>query len=304
VLEPPPSQSASTSAGSSKDKQAAQSQKLALAMLENAPINVIMANRDLIITYINPVSVETLTKLQEYLPMAADLLVGQSIDIFHKNPAHQRRMLMDPRNLPHRAKIKLGPEILDLLVSPIHDANHQYVGPMLTWSVITQQEHLAAEAARMQSMMENSPINVMYADRDLVIRYMNPASTRQLRELQQHLPVQVDAMIGQNIDVFHKKPAHQRAILSDAKNLPRRATIQVGPEFLDLLVSPINDSQGAYIGTMVTWEVITKKLEAERRMKAEADAKAAAERKAREEAEKKAEAETPALLQAAGRTSL
>lgn len=121
------------------------------------------------------------------------------------------------------------------------------------------------EAARVQSMMENSPINVMYADRDLVIRYMNPASTRQLRELQQHLPVPVDAMIGQSIDIFHKQPAHQRAVLSDAKNLPRRATIQVGPEFLDLSVSAINDGQGAYIGTMVTWELITKKLEAERR---------------------------------------
>jgi methyl-accepting chemotaxis protein len=267
VLEPPPSMPASTLAGSAKDKQAAQTQKLAVAMLENAPINVIMANRDLVITYINPVSVETLTKLQEYLPIAADQLVGQSIDIFHKNPAHQRRMLMDHRNLPHRAKIKLGPEILDLLVSPIHDANHQYVGPMLTWSVITEQERLAVEAARAQSMMENLPINVMYADRDLVIRYMNPASTRQLRELQQHLPVPVDAIVGQSIDIFHKKPAHQRAVLSDAKNLPRRATIQVGPEFLDLSVSAINDNQGAYIGTMVTWELITKKLEAERREK-------------------------------------
>ena len=87
-------------------------------------------------------------------------------------------------------------EVLDLLVSPIYDVNHSYVGPMLTWSVITSQERLEQESARVQSMMENSPINVMYADRDLVIRYMNPASKRQLRELQQYLPVPVDSMIG------------------------------------------------------------------------------------------------------------
>jgi methyl-accepting chemotaxis protein len=267
VLDAPPSPWAASSPVAAKEKQASPVQKLAFAMLENAPINVIMANKDLVITYVNPASVATLSKLQEYLPIDAAKIVGQSVDIFHKNPAHQRRMLNDPRNLPHRAKIKLGPEVLDLLVSPIYDASHTFVGPMLTWSVITDQERLAVEAARVQSMMENSPINVMYADRDLIIRYMNPASTRQLRELQQYLPVSVDAMVGQCIDIFHKNPAHQRAVLGDAKNLPRRATIQVGPEFLDLSVSAISDSTGNYLGAMVTWEVITKKLEAERREK-------------------------------------
>jgi len=266
LLDHPQALGATSASNSTKDKNS-QVQKLAFAMLENAPINVIMASRDLVITYANPASVETLKKVQEYLPIAADQLVGQSIDIFHKNPAHQRRMLNDPRNLPHRAKIKLGPEILDLLVSPIFDAGQNYVGPMLTWSLITEQERLAQESARVQSMMENSPINVIYADRDLIIRYMNPASTKQLRELQQFLPVSVDAMIGQCIDIFHKNPSHQRSVLGDAKNLPRRANIKVGPETLDLLVSAINDSQGNYLGAMVTWEVITKKLEAEQREK-------------------------------------
>ncbi len=267
LLDTPPSFGGlpSSAGAKDKDKQAAQVQKLAFAMLENAPINVIMANRDLVITYANPASVDTLTKVQQYLPIAANQLVGQSIDIFHKNPAHQRRMLNDPRNLPHRAKIKLGPEILDLLVSPIFDAGQNYVGPMLTWSLITEQERLAQESARAQSMMENSPINVIYADRDLIIRYMNPASTKQLRELQQFLPVSVDEMIGQSIDIFHKNPGHQRGLLGDAKNLPRRANIKVGPETLDLLVSAITDTQGNYIGAMATWEVITKKLETEQR---------------------------------------
>jgi methyl-accepting chemotaxis protein len=266
LMDAPPSFGESPAAGG-KDKSTAQMQKTALAMIENAPINVIMCNRDLIITYANQASYETLSKVQDLLPVGARHIVGQSIDIFHKNPAHPRRVLSDPRNLPHRAKIKLGPEILDLLISPIFDPNNNYVGPMLTWSVVTDQERLAEEAARIQSMMENSPINVMYADRDLVIRYMNPASTRQLRALQQYLPVPVDNMIGQCIDIFHKTPSHQRAVLGDAKNLPRRTTIRVGPESLDLLVSPINDSKGAYIGAMVTWEVITQKLEAERREK-------------------------------------
>jgi len=267
LLEVPQPDKPARPAAPAKDKPTGNIQKLALAMLENAPINVIMADRDQIITYVNPASLQTLRKLEEHLPVPADRILGQSVDIFHKNPAHQRRILEDPRNLPHRAKIKVGPETLDLLVSPIFDANHNYVGPMLTWSVITAQERLEQESARVQSMMENSPINVMYADRDLVIRYMNPASKRQLRDLQQYLPVPVDSVIGQSVDVFHKNPAHQRTVLADPKNLPRRTTIQVGPESLDLLVSAIYDSSGGYLGAMVTWELITKKLEAERREK-------------------------------------
>jgi methyl-accepting chemotaxis protein len=238
---------------------------LAPSILDLVPVNIMMANRDLVITYLNKHSMETLRTLAEFLPVAPHEVIGQSIDIFHKQPEQQRQLLADPRNLPHEAKIQLGPEKLKLVVSPIFDARQNYVGPMLTWSVITAQEKTAAEAARVQAMMDNSPINVMYADRDLIIRYMNPASLRQLRELQQFLPVQAESMVGRSIDLFHKNPQHQRSLLADPKNLPRQATIQVGPESLNLLVSAIYDAAGAYTGTMVTWEVITKKLEAERR---------------------------------------
>jgi methyl-accepting chemotaxis protein len=257
--------SPNTTTGTTAKKSSLAGAHTATAMLEDIPINIMVANRDLVITYINKRSVETLKTLSEYLPVPPDQVLGQSIDIFHKQPERQRQLLADPRNLPHEAKIQLGPEKLNLLVSPIFDTDQKYVGPMLTWSVITEQENIAAEAARVRSMMDNSPINVMYADRDLIIRYMNPASLRQLRELQQHLPVSADDMIGRSIDIFHKNPGHQRAVLADARNLPRQATIHVGPESLDLRVSAIFDTAGEYIGAMVTWEVITKKLEAERR---------------------------------------
>ncbi|HWB10978.1 MAG TPA: methyl-accepting chemotaxis protein, partial [Pirellulales bacterium] len=127
------------------------------------------------------------------------------------------------------------------------------------------------EMARVSSMMENAPINVMYADRDFKIQYINPASVKQLSTLQQYLPVKADQMVGQTIDVFHKRPEHQRRLLSDPKNLPHRTNIQVGPETLDLLVSPIYDKDKNYIGAMVTWEVITSRLQMEQRIKENAE---------------------------------
>ena len=235
-------------------------------MMENSPSNVIQAGLDLVIKYMNASSLKTLKKLEHLLPCKAEEIVGKSIDLFHKNPAHQRRMLADPKNLPHRANIKLGDETLDLLVSPIYDAKKNYLGPMVTWEVVTEKLRLEEDAARVQSMMENSPINVLYADTDLKLRYMNPASVKQLKAIQHLLPVKVEDMIGKSIDIFHKNPEHQRRMLADPKNLPHRANIQLGPETLDLLVSPIYDNKGNYMGSMATWEVITKKLELERQI--------------------------------------
>jgi methyl-accepting chemotaxis protein len=116
-------------------------------MIDTAPINVMFCDTDLTIQYANNTSKATLRTLEKYLPISADKLVGSSIDIFHKHPAHQRRLLADPKNLPHRAQIALGPETLSLLVSAITDAAGRYIGPMLTWEVITEKVAIEKEAA-------------------------------------------------------------------------------------------------------------------------------------------------------------
>ena len=120
---------------------------------------------------------------------------------------------------------------------------------------------------RYAGMVDNSPINIMFADRDLKIQYLNPSSIKTLRTLEKLLPVPADKMIGQNIDIFHKNPSHQRNLLSDPKNLPRTAHISVGPETLDLLVSPIYDKNQNFLGSMATWSVITERLAQEKREK-------------------------------------
>ena len=244
----------------------------ALSMMENSPTNMMFADREFVIRYMNPASLETLRKLEEHLPVKADDIVGSSLDIFHKTPSYQRGILSDAGNLPRRANIKVGPEVLDLLVSPIRDAAGEYVGAMATWEVITEKVRMEEEVARVTSMMENSPTNMMFADRDFVIRYMNPASLSTLRGLEAALPVTADQVVGSSLDIFHKNPAYQRGLLETAEHLPRRADIKVGEETLDLLVSAITDAKGEYIGAMATWEVITDRLRADReRAEAEAD---------------------------------
>ena len=118
-----------------------------------------------------------------------------------------------------------------------------------------------AKAQRLAQMVEDMPVGVVQCDPEsFEITYLNRSSRDTLKKLEDHLPVKVDEMLGQPIDVFHKNPAHQRAILSDPANLPHKALIEIGPEKLDLLVTAITDRSGAGIGPMLTWSVVSEQI--------------------------------------------
>lgn len=119
-------------------------------MVQNSTVRLILADLDLRIVEMNPASVRQLQKLQHLLPCRVDEMIGKSIDIFHRNPEHQRRLLSDPKNLPHQAKIKLGDEILDLTAVAITDSKGKYIGPMINWEVITESERAKEQERRLQ----------------------------------------------------------------------------------------------------------------------------------------------------------
>ncbi|HAC34326.1 MAG TPA: methyl-accepting chemotaxis protein, partial [Gammaproteobacteria bacterium] len=106
---------------------------------------IMMVDRDFNVTYANPASVELLNSnlgelRQVYPGLNPNELVGSNIDMFHKNPHHQRQLLSDSTNLPHKANIKVGPLEFSLVVSAITDAHGEYIGATLEWSDITQQK--------------------------------------------------------------------------------------------------------------------------------------------------------------------
>ncbi len=227
-------------------------------MVENMPTNVMMCDlKDFRITYMNESTRRTLRNIEHVLPVKVDALIGQTIDIFHKNPAHQRRMLSNPANLPHKARISVGGEILDLLVSAITDTRGNYIAPMLTWELVTEKVRLEDEQTRLMKMLDDMPIAVITCDLDLKINYINKTSIDTLRPLQSLMPVPVDKLLGQTIDIFHKNPSHQRRLLGDPKNLPHKAKIKLGNETLDLRVSAIMDKDGKHQGAMLSWSVVT-----------------------------------------------
>ena len=124
-----------------------------LGLLENVPNNVMYCDRTLHIRYLNRHSLQTLKTIEKLLPISADQVLGSNIDIFHKNPAHQRKLLGDDRNLPMKSQIALGNEKLELNVSAIYGKGREYIGAMVTWSVITEKLRLEEEIQTLKLLM-------------------------------------------------------------------------------------------------------------------------------------------------------
>ncbi len=111
-----------------------------LRMIDDMPVAVMTVDPQTFnIDYVNETSRRTLGRIEHLLPITVAELQGCSIDVFHKHPEHQRRILSDPSNLPHHARVRLGPETLDLQVSAITDDDGSYMGPMLSWTIVTKE---------------------------------------------------------------------------------------------------------------------------------------------------------------------
>jgi methyl-accepting chemotaxis protein len=131
------------------------------------------------------------------------------------------------------------------------------------WDEVGRQR---TEVNRIRQLVENASINIMYADRNLRLMYLNPAMRRTFEALERYLSVPVARMPGQSLEAIHPESARHFARLADPRNLPLEARIEVGPETVDLVASAIVDESGEFLGPMVTWNVVTGRLAAERQM--------------------------------------
>jgi len=120
-----------------------------------------------------------------------------------------------------------------------------------------------AATARMVGLADITAVNLMFADQEMNIRYLNPAARRTLEKLGKYLPVKPSEIVGQSMDIFHKDPLRQRQLLSDATALPYRATFKIGSEDIYLVADAVYDPEKNRLGTLATWDVVTEKIKIE-----------------------------------------
>lgn len=246
--------------------------------VDGAMTAMMMIDRDLVITYANQATIDLLSKHEAtlrsvYPGFDVHTLIGTCIDTFHANPAHQRRLLDDPNNLPYTSDIQVGPLTFNINVTAIHDANGEYVGNNLEWQDVTELRAKEREVARLQSAVDGAQTNLMVCDADLNITYCNPAVIKMLEKreatLREAFPgFSARDLVGQNVDMFHKNPAHQRALLADINRLPAKAQIKVADLEFEVNATAILDHEGQRMGNMVEWRDITEQKDAERQIQA------------------------------------
>ena len=111
--------------------------QLKLGALDAISANVMIADDQLRILYFTPALADFLREaeadIQRDLPnFSVASLVGSNIDIFHKQPTHQRTMLAALVK-PHAAMIAVGGRKFDLLVTPLSDKGRR-AGFTVEWS--------------------------------------------------------------------------------------------------------------------------------------------------------------------------
>lgn len=243
--------------------------------LESVATNVMIADADYNIVYVNnslsKMLLEAETDIKKDLPQFdARKILGANIDGFHKVPSHQRGMLARLRD-SYSTNLTIGGRHFNLLVTPVFDAAGVRVGTVVEWKDRTeevataQREKERAEKERKVALenlaikiaLDSVTTNVMIADNQNHITYMNNSlssmMTRNEEMIRKSLPnFNVRKLIGANIDVFHKNPAHQRGMLA-ALNSPLRTGIKVGELSFRLIASPVVNEEGDRLGTVVEW---------------------------------------------------
>ncbi|MFL6062421.1 MAG: GAF domain-containing protein [Marmoricola sp.] len=121
------------------------------SMADSAPTKMMATDRDFVITYVNPAAAEALARLEKHLPVRA-------ADVLHSSLVILDGSFPFDAELPYRSRVSFGPELVDLLVTAMEDAEGVRTGAMITWDVVTEQvraQNAVAEASADTSAVNN-----------------------------------------------------------------------------------------------------------------------------------------------------
>ena len=126
-----------------------------------------------------------------------------------------------------------------------------------------------AEAAlRLQTALDCVRSNVMVADQDYNIIFMNQSVNAMFadaeEQLRETLPdFDANNLIGKNMDIFHKDYTHQRRLM-DGLTGTHQSDVEVNGLHLRIVATPVINKDGGRVGMAVEWANRTDEVAVER----------------------------------------
>lgn len=255
-------------AAQEKEKAIADTNARVKQALDQCQANVMLADNDLNIIYCNESANSMMSSRQDVLKehisgFDASNLVGSCVDDFHKQPEHQREMIASMSEV-YKTRLALGDLSFDLILTPLFNDEGSRLGTVVEWTdmtdILLQESHLrviADENARIRQALDSASSNVMLADENNVITYMNKTVSEMFVEaesdIKQDLPAfEARALVGKSMDVFHKNPGHQQHVIANlTSTIESEAT--VGGRTYAITTTPLIGEGGKRLGTVVEW---------------------------------------------------
>lgn len=130
------------------------------ALLQGTSSRVMVVDNDLNIIYINDAVkaflLEVEGDIQKQLPaFSVSQLIGANIDIFHKNPSHQRRLLL-ALDKPYFTSISISGKVFNLRAFPLFGEGNVRLGSAVEWLEPSEMDNAGQVAAikRVQAVVE------------------------------------------------------------------------------------------------------------------------------------------------------
>lgn len=132
---------------------------------------------------------------------------------------------------------------------------------------VTDAQRRADETARVQTALNCASTNMMMADAEFNVIYMNSAVKRMFKDAGSDLRQRIadfDAagIMGQNIGIFHVDSA-QRPGLFDALAESYQGELEIGPRIFRVVANRVTNPEGVHLGSVIEWTDLTADRAAE-----------------------------------------
>jgi len=230
---------------------------------------VMIADSDFNIIYENHASEHLMQtserELKETLPnFNASKIIGSNIDIFHKDPAHQRRLISALKE-SYQTQLTISSLTFKLSATPIRDDAQNFLGAVVEWIDLTaelarveQEQRIANENSRIRQALDNSSTSTLIADQEHNIIYTNDALERLIKDHRQSLKSSFSrlpskGMVGTNLQIFNGDPTLNTQVI-DRLDRTTRNEVRAGDSTFSIAATPIVNDDTKRLGTVLEWK--------------------------------------------------